>query len=83
MGTTAKVGNIISYRYLSPELDADQGPIAEDAPELELSFGHLSPHAACAIENYWIGGRFRSHDRKVYLPARIALDASALTRPTI
>jgi hypothetical protein len=92
---TAEVGDIISDRHLSPEFDADQSPISEDAPELKLSFGHFPPHAACAIENYWIGWRLLPHHSNYTSPAgrgrasgagegaRIALDASALTRPTI
>jgi len=92
---TAEVGDKISDRHLSPELDADQGPISEDAPELELSVGHFPPHGACTIKNYGIGWRLLSHHSNYTSPAgrgrasdadegaRIALDASALTRPTI
>ena len=91
---TAKVRDIVSYRQLAPELDADKGPIPENPPELALSIGHFPPHPACAIENYWIGRRFSPHHSNYTAPverylasgagdaARIALDASALTRPT-
>ena len=57
---TAKVRDIVSYRQLAPELDAE-GPIPENPPELALSISHFAPHPACAIENYRIGRRFRPH----------------------
>ena len=91
----AEVGDIIPNRYLPPKLGAGQGPISEDAPEFKLRISHLVPHTACSIENYGIGRRFRPHRSDYTSPAEtgrasgggegasIALDASALTRPTI
>ena len=92
----AEVGDIIPNRYLPPKLGAGQGPISEDAPEFKLRISHLVPHTACSIENYGIGRRFRPH-RVLTIPLSpgevaplagmkvraFALDASALTRPTI
>jgi len=43
MFDTAEVRDEISYRHLTPELDADHSPIAEEPPELALSVSHFSP----------------------------------------
>jgi len=79
MSKAAEISDIISYRHLSPELDAEHGAISENAPELELGFGHFPSHAACAIENYGIGRWFRPHRSQYISPS--ALDSMPAPSP--